>query len=148
MINTNVSELLGIECHHLDEEGNVAVIDTPFLFYDGDSIPVYVELENGNVRFFDDGEIILRFGGFGFRVHEPGGTKFIEEIVAPCGVALNDAGEFEIKALRGEIPAAFAQYITAMLSIIRWEQEDNARVDERRRQAVTTGAVGADALSA
>jgi hypothetical protein len=35
-----------------------------------------------------------------------------------------------------------------MLSIIRWEQEDNARVDERRRQAVTTGAVGADALSA
>jgi hypothetical protein len=148
MITTNVSELLGIVCHHLDDEGNVAVIDTPFLFYDGDSIPVYVALENGNVRFFDDGEIILRFRGFGFRVDEPGGTKFIEEIVAPSGVTLNDAGEFEICAEQGDVPAAFARYITAMLSIIRWEQEDNARVEERRRHAVTADAVGEDALSA
>jgi hypothetical protein len=148
MINTNVSEFLGIECHHLDDEGSVAVIDTPFLFCDGDSIPVYVALENGKVRFFDDGEIILRFRGFGFRIDEPGDTKFIEEIVSPSGVSLNDAGEFETCAEQGEIPAAFARYVTAMLSIIRWEQEDSARVDERRRQAMTADPVEADALSA
>jgi hypothetical protein len=63
-------------------------------------------------------------------------------------VSLNDAGEFETCAEQGEIPAAFARYVTAMLSIIRWEQEDSARVDERRRQAMTADPVEADALSA
>lgn len=148
MITKHIPELLGIECHHLDDEGKLAVIDTPFLFYDGDSIPVYLEQQNDHVRIFDDGEILWRFSGFGFRFDEPGGTRFIEELVEPSGVTLNDAGEFEIKADQEEIPAAFARYVTAMLAIVRWEHEDNARADKLRRQALAADAAHTPALSA
>lgn len=148
MITKHIPDLLGIECYHLDDGGELAIIDSPFLFYDGDSIPIYLEQQGGTVRIFDDGEILLRFGGFGFRFDEPGDTRFIEVLVESNGVTLNDAGEFEIKANQDEVPAAFARYVTAMLAIVRWEHEDNARVEKLRPQALSAGATDTPALSA
>lgn len=141
MINTKVSELLGIVCHHLDDAGDVAVVDTPFLFSDGDSIPVYIEQVGDKLRFFDDGELISRFMGFGYRLDEPGDTKFIEDLVEPSGVMLNDDDEFELWTDVGQVPVAFARYVSAMLAIVRWEDEEDARVNERRRQGVPDDAV-------
>jgi hypothetical protein len=143
MINVEVSKLLGIECHLLDDDGHLAVIDTPFLYSDGDSIPVYLEQVASKIRFFDDGEVLARFMGFGHLLDEPGDTRFIEELVEPSGVTLNPDGEFEIWADMGKIPETFAHYVSAILAIIRWEYEEDERIKQRRREAELTDAVDA-----
>jgi hypothetical protein len=148
MINAKVSELLGFVCHYLNDENTLAVIDTPFLFQDGDSIPVYVEQPDSKLRFFDDGEVIWHFMGRGVPLDEPGQSKFIADLAAPYGVALNGEGELEIWANAGQEPAAFARYISAMLAIVRWEEDQVAISEERWQQEVAADAERMAGLSA
>lgn len=140
MITSNVSELLGFACHHLENDGSVAVIDTPFLFEDGDSIPVYVEEIGGRLRFCDNGEVIWHFMGRGVPLDEPGSANFMQEIVAPRGARLNSDGELEVWADATEAQAGFARYISAIFAIVGWEYEQVAIARERRHQDAVAGA--------
>jgi hypothetical protein len=123
MICTNISEIIGLSCHPLSDDGNVAMIDTPFAFADGDSIPVFVEKAGGKVRFFDDGGAILHLRGRGVFLDDHRKTRFIKNLAEPNGVALSDMGELEIWSDSADAPAAFAKYVSTMLALVKWEHE-------------------------
>ena len=123
MICTHISEIIGLSCHPLSDDGNVAMIDTPFVFADGDNIPVFVEKLGGKVRFFDDGGAILHLRGRGVFLDDHRKTRFIKNLAGPNGVALSDMGELEIWTDSADAPAAFAKYVSTMLALVKWEHE-------------------------
>jgi hypothetical protein len=147
MINENVSQLLGFEYEPLDDDGSVGLIATPFLFEDGDGVPVYVEESDGKIRFFDDGEVILHFMGRGVPLDEKGDTDFIRELIAYTGATLNKSGEIEAWANASDAPEAFARYLSAVLAMVRWEHEQESLARERRREAMAAEAAGEATLS-
>ena len=77
MICHQFSSLLGFECHPLSEDGSVAAISSPFTFEDGDSLPLFVESVNGQVRFFDDGATLMHFIGRGVRIENKRNATFL-----------------------------------------------------------------------
>lgn len=121
MICSKISEMIGFECHPLSDDGSVAMIDTPFVFADGDGIPVFVERLENHVRFFDDGNVILHFRGRGVTLDDHRHTRFLKNLSEPNGVQLNDMGELEIWARADEAPAAFARYMSTLLAVCAWE---------------------------
>jgi hypothetical protein len=123
MICSQISTLIGASCHPLSEDGSVAFINTPFTFEDGTGIPVYVEKVGEQIRFFDDGEVILHLRGRGLPMDDQRKTKFLRNITEPNQVLLSEMGELEIWADSDNAPAAFARYIGALLSLIRWESD-------------------------
>lgn len=123
MICAHISEMIGFECHPLSDDGSVAMIDTPFQFADGDRIPVFVERMARHVRFFDDGNVIMHFRGRGVSIEDRRQTRFLRTLADANGARLNDAGEIEVWALADEAPSAFARYMSAMLAVRGWEDE-------------------------
>lgn len=125
MICSSFSDMLGFVCHPLSDDGSVAMIDTPFAFPDGDEIPVFVEKIGDNVRFFDDGGVILHLLGKGVALTDHRKTKFLRNLCEPHGVSLTDMGELEIWTKAKEAPTAFAKYISTMLALSSWEFEQS-----------------------
>lgn len=125
MICSSISSLIGFTCHPLSEDGSVAMIETPFLFEDGDGIPVFVEKIGKQVRFFDDGGAILHLMGRGLSFDDHRKTRFIKSLADPHGVSLNDKGELEIFASATDAPAAFSKYVSTMLALAGWERDQN-----------------------
>jgi len=125
MICSKISEMIGFECHPLSDDGSVAMIDTPFVFSDGDGVPVFVEKVAGQVRFFDDGNVILHFRGRGVTLEDHRQTRFLKSLAESNGVRLNDMGELEIFAKADDAPAAFAKYISTILAVCSWEVDQH-----------------------
>lgn len=148
MINPNISELIGFEYLALDDHGAFGAINTPFEFEDGDPVPVYLEEIDGEIRFFDDGGVIMHFAGIGVPVDEKGEADFIRNAIAPSGARLNEMGEVEARGPAAHSPAIFARYISAILAMVRWEQERGTGIEERRRQALAADGGARDLLSA
>lgn len=123
MICSQISSLLGIVCHPLNDDGSVAMLDTGFTFEDGDSVPVFLERHGQQVRFFDDGNVLLHFRGRGVSLESNRQPRFIKSLAEPNGVRLNKDGELEIWAKAEEAPAAFAKFISAMTQITHWERD-------------------------
>lgn len=115
--------MIGFECHPLSDDGSVAMIDTPFAFADGDEVPVYVEKIAGQIRFFDDGNVILHFRGRGVTLDDHRQTRFLKNIAEPRGVSLTDMGELEIWARAADAPSAFAKYMSTILAVCSWESD-------------------------
>lgn len=121
MICEKLSSLLGFDCCPLSEAGNVALIETPFQFADGEGLPVYSEVSNGQIRFFDDGGVILHFLSRGLRLENKRHLRFIQNAAEANGVALTEAGEVEVWAKLEDAPAAFSQYVSTLLQLVAWE---------------------------
>jgi hypothetical protein len=125
MICSTISEMIGFTCHSLTDDGSVAMIDTPFKFLDGDSIPVFVEKIAEQIRFFDDGKVILHFRGRGVTLDDHRQTRFLRNLAEPNGVELNTMGELEIWAKTADAPLAFAKYMSVLLAVGAWEIAQN-----------------------
>ena len=121
MICHRISELLGLTCHPLTEDGQIAMIDSPFTYPDGDDIPIYIEKLGPQIRFFDDGGALLHLLGRGITLDDHRKTKFIRNIAEHNHVTLTELGELEIWATEEDAPSAFANYIATMLSLAKWE---------------------------
>lgn len=114
---------IGLQCHPLDEDGHVFLIETPFRFQDGDHIPVYVEIIGEQWRFFDDGLAFMHFAGQGINLNSGNQLKFLKHAAEANGASFTEQGEFEVWAKADESGQAFARYIAAMLDLVRWEGE-------------------------
>lgn len=125
MICHRVSEILGLACHPLSDDGSVAMIDSPFAYPDGDEIPIFIEKIGPQVRFFDDGEAILHLLGRGVSLENHRKTRFIRNLAEPNGVSLNTQGELEIWTTEMQAPQAFAKYLATMLALSKWESDQN-----------------------
>jgi hypothetical protein len=123
MVCSQISSLLGVACHPLNEDGSVAMLDTPFVFEDGDSVPVFLERAGPQIRFFDDGATVLHFYGRGISIENLKKVRFIKNAAEAHGVTLNEHGVLEIWANESEAPLAFSKYIAALVSLINWETE-------------------------
>lgn len=125
-----ISKMIGYPCHPLNDEGTIALIDTPFTFADGDDIPAYVEVDSGLVRLFDDGEVFDHFYFRGLFHDTEANTEFLSAIAASNGVAFTDACEIKIDAAPQEAATAFAQYMSAMRAFVSWEKAWEASVGD------------------
>lgn len=123
MICNRISEILGLSCHPLTDDGLVAFIDSPFKYPDGDDVPIFIEKLGPQIRFFDDGGALLHLMGRGLLMDDHRKTKFIKNIAEPFQVTLNEMGELEIWSTEENAPTAFANYISAMMSLAKWESE-------------------------
>lgn len=123
MICSKISEVLGIVCHPLNEDGSVAMLETPFVFEDGGRMPVFLEKMGRQVRFFDDGRTVTHFYGRGISIEGARQTRFIKGAAESNGVSLNDKGVIEIWALEEEAPVAFAKYMATMTQLAGWEKD-------------------------
>lgn len=97
------------------------MIASPFLFSDGDVIPIFVEKLGPQIRFFDDGGLLLHLMGRGVSLNDHRKTRFIKNLAEPNGVTLNEAGELEIWSNLVHAPKAFASYISTMVALSKWE---------------------------
>lgn len=125
MICSVLSETIGFACSPLTEDGSVALITTPFQFEDGEPVPVFVERIGPQLRFFDDGGVLLHFLGRGVRLQDQRNLKFIKNLAEPEGVTLNTMGELEIFSPHENASRAFAKYIGTLLALMSWEREQN-----------------------
>jgi hypothetical protein len=140
MIKANITELLGFDYEALEDDGSLGIIYTPFLFQDGDRIDVHVDQMDGQLRFFDDGDVIWHFIGLGVPLDEEGDADFIRKLIEPCGARLNEMGEIEVSGSPEQAPATFGRYLSAILEMVRWEREYNAASERRRQQWSEAGA--------
>lgn len=124
MICQNLLNLTGFTCQPIDEQGTLARVSTPFCFADGDPVPVYVQSFEGDVhRFFDDGQTILHFMGRGMKFETGHHFRFLSNIAQKHGAVLNADGVIEILSNDSAPAAAFAQYLSCLVSIVQWEEE-------------------------
>lgn len=123
MICTQLTSLLGLACHPLDDAGNVAMIETPFCFNDGDAMPVFVEHAGEQVRFFDDGAVFLHFRSRGISLSSATHTRFIKTAAQAHGASFTDNGEVEIWSRTDAASEGFARYLATLMDLARWEIE-------------------------
>ncbi len=123
MFCEQLTSRIGLNCHPLDDDGRVFLIETPFRFHDGDHIPVYVEIIGNEFRFFDDGAAFLHFSGLGINLNGGNQVKFIKTAAEAHGANFTDQGEIEIWAKADDSGKAFASYVAALLELVRWEAE-------------------------
>lgn len=123
MICSQLSKLIGIVCHPLNEDGSVAMLETPFVFEDGTPLPIFLEKSGPRIRFFDDGRTIIHFYGRGVAIDEGQKNRFIKRAAESNGVALNDKGVLEIWAAEHDASLAFAKYLSAMTQLASWEKD-------------------------
>lgn len=125
MICNDIASLLGFTCHPLNNDGSIALIDTPFTFEDGESLPVFVEKVGQSVRFFDDNEVVFHFLGRGLGDSNGGlRTRFIKNAIAPYGITLNDGNVIEVWSDQKSSKEAFARYLSGLLAIVAWEHDN------------------------
>lgn len=123
MICSHLSELTGLSCYPLNDDGSVAMIATPFVFEDGDEVPVFVENIAGKVRFFDDGGVLMHFLGRGLKFDSKKKSRFIQSIAGSNGAAMNDDGEIEVWSSVADAGVGFAKYMSTILELVSWEKE-------------------------
>jgi hypothetical protein len=123
MICDQLHALLGFDCYPISEDGNIAMIQTPLTFDDGDGVPVFVQYTNGQVRFFDDGQVILHFVGRGLGFDSKRKSRFIRTAAEPHGVTLTESGELEVWAALEQASPAFAKYLSTLVAITTWERD-------------------------
>lgn len=125
MICQQISHLLGMDCHPLDDAGQVALISTPWKFKDGDSLPVFVEQAGNAVRFFDDGGVFMHFKGRGLNLSDARQTRFIKSAAEHHGATFTDSGEIELWTKPEEAPKGFAAFVSTLLALTQWESENS-----------------------
>lgn len=124
MICSHLPNLLGYACHPLNENGSIALIKTAFTFSDGESLPVFVERTDQQIRFFDDNETVFHFLGRGLGDNEGGlNTRFIKNSIESFGLTLNEQNVIEIWADEKNSQFAFARYISGLLAVVQRERE-------------------------
>lgn len=123
MICSQLTSLLGLECSPIDEDGTIALIECPFSFDDGDALPIFVQQTNGQIRFFDDGGVLLHFAGRGIALGDKRRSKFIRNAAEPFGANLSEDGNVEVWSSESDAPSAFANFLSTLLSIVAWERE-------------------------
>ncbi len=121
MICSQISDLIGFSCHPLDDQGQIALIETPFVFSDGDEVPVFVERVGSRVRFFDDGGFYLHFRGRGLGLRNATQTRFLSTAAEQHGGAFTKDGVLEVWSSPNAAPQGFARYIGAAMELVRWE---------------------------
>ena len=125
---SNLSELLGVKCEPLEDDGSLAVVDLGIHFANDDYLAVYVETIADKVRFFDDGDVMFHMLNRCVKLDEPGDSDFITRLTEPEGVTLNDAHELEIWASPANARVALMHFVSAMLAIVAWDATAIERV--------------------
>lgn len=129
MICEQLAKALGFVCSPLNEEGNVALLTTPFKFSDGDPVPVYIEHTGSTFRVFDDGEVFLHFRGRGLAMSSKGEAKFITKAAGTYGASFTEDWILEASVDAEHAPEAFERYMNTIHAICAWEKE-NEGIDQ------------------
>lgn len=123
MICEQLTVLLGFDCFPLSEGGEVALVQTPFKFEDGDALPVFVEITEGQIRFFDDGATLRHFIGRGVRIENKKHASFLIGLASKYRAAFTESGEIEAWASMKDASSAFSAFMCSMLAIAAWEKD-------------------------
>ncbi|MBF6987221.1 DUF1828 domain-containing protein [Cupriavidus sp. IK-TO18] len=125
----NLCANLGFSCESIDYAGgSVLALDTPFRFADGNAFTVYSEVIGVKVRFFDSSETLFHAMALGIRSFSAKGYQAIKGLVSKYGAEVSTSGEIELFCDANDTAAGFARYISSLLAIAEWE-EQNAGLD-------------------
>lgn len=122
-----MTEQFGFNCHILDENSGISLIETPFNFFDGEPLPIYTQEINSIIRLFDGGETLLHFAKRGLDLNKIKGMAFINTLIEPFGVTLTSSGELEIFSEFQNSRQTFSKFIYAMFAITNWEYEQDGK---------------------
>mgnify|MGYP003945982849 CR=1 FL=1 len=126
---------LGFGCETLAaEDGGIMALDTPFGFSDGTPFTIYAEHLNGMVRFFDSQETLFHAMGRGIRSFQSRKYQSVRSLVAKYDVLVSESGEIESYVQDSKMPAGFARYVSALLDVSDWVDE-NAGTDLADKQS-------------
>jgi Domain of unknown function DUF1828 len=123
MICQQLTNILGFDCSPLTDSGDVVLISTPFTFDDGDSLPVFAEQLNGQIRFFDDGQTLMHFIGRGVRIENKKHATFLSTATSKNGTTFTDDGQVEIWSPIERAAEAFSKYLSSMIALSSWERD-------------------------
>lgn len=104
--------------------GKALFVGLPFLFSDGEPVPLYVETDGDRVRFFDNGDMLFHMAAVGLDVSDRRRWRPFQTIATRYGISLKDDGEFEAWEKTDNAPAGFARFLSAMLAAADWEREN------------------------
>ncbi len=124
MICDHIADSLGFTCSILNEAGTVAHVATPFKFADGDPVPVYLEVTDQHVRFFDDGGVFLHFKGRGLQLGGRNQARFIIKAAERHGAVYSEDWVLQTYGASASVQDAFRTYMNAMHDICAWEMEN------------------------
>lgn len=122
MICNQFSSVVGLHCTPMDDSGDVALVETPFRFADGNAFPIFVQEMGSGVRFFDDCGTLWHLAGRGVDVNDGRRIKSVADIIEAFGLQFTDDGEIEVWATSEDAPQAFARMTQALLAVAAWER--------------------------
>lgn len=120
----HLTDTLGFACTLLDEAGQLAHVATPFRFADGDPLPVYLELADGQARFFDDGGVFLHFKGRGLTLDGRSQARFITKAAERHGASYSADWILQASAPAAQLQDAFSRYMGALHALCAWELDN------------------------
>lgn len=123
MICNDLTAALGFDCSPLSADGSIALVYTPFRFKDGDEMPVFVEVVGEQIRFFDDGHVVMHFLGRGLRFDDGRQTRFIKTAASAHGATFTEAGELEVWSHVSDAGSGFAKFVGSLMGIAAWERD-------------------------
>jgi len=123
---SELPSIFGFECASVDtyRGGTALFVGLPFVYSDGEPVPLYVETEGDRIRFFDNGDTLFHMAAIGLDVSDRRRWRPFHTIAAKYGVSLKDDGEFESWDRAANAPTAFARFLSTMLAAAEWEREN------------------------
>jgi uncharacterized protein DUF1828 len=117
---------VGFTCRRLEQPGGEVIhaISTPFQFFDGDGIHVFIEEVGPLVRLFDGGETMFHVAGSGIKFRDNRSISPIKKLIKDAGADFSDDGEISALAMPAEAHASFQKVISAILAVADWESEN------------------------
>lgn len=129
---------LGFEMRPVPTRDGSAVhqIDTPFRLAEDAPLEAYVQMFEGEVRFFDEGLNLHTLLSLGMSFEEEAAWDCLQNAFQGTGVVLHPSGQIEMIAPRERAEEACARYLLALAQLESLVTDKNCPMDCDRKEYV------------
>lgn len=132
---------LGLRKVPTRDGSTVFKIDTPFEIIEGAPLEVYVQLLEGQVRFFDDGLNLHTLLSVGVCFDDDAKWGSLQRLFSGSGVCLYPSGIIEMYSPRKRLIESFARFLLALTKLESWVVDDGLRPKKDKKAYVTRAAL-------
>lgn len=132
---------LGLRQVPTRDGSTVFKIDTPFEIIEGAPLEVYVQLLEGQVRFFDDGLNLHTLLSIGVCFDDESKWDSLQRLFSGSGVYLYPSGIIEMYSSRKRLVESFARFLLALTKLESWVTDDGLRPKKDKQIYVARAAL-------
>lgn len=134
---------LGFEMRPVPTRDGSAVhqIDTPFRLAEDAPLEAYVQMFEGEVRFFDEGLNLHTLLSLGISFEEEAAWDRLQDVFRGTGVVLHPSSQIEMIAPRERTEEACARYLLALMQLESLVTDKNCPMDRDRKEYVARAAL-------